>query len=188
MALVRQPTRVTFTFMDRHRKSTTGFYVGDSAGVVPPVTELANPNAAAPFSFVQEFYQSLQNASDAVGVGYSVTYSWTETPTLPVSGQPNVNEKGILTFQAGNTPSLFSIPALKDAALDTTGRKIARNGSTFIAGTTGDVATHLQSIHDKLQNGATINLANYPVTDAEGNDFTALNDAYLQTRASGRSG
>lgn len=188
MALVRQPTRVTFSFRDRKRTTTTGFYVGESGGEPPPVLEFANPNALAPFSFVQEFYDNLKDVSDAAGIGYSVTYSWLEAPVIAVTGQPNVNEKGILSLVAGATPSRFSIPALKDAALDSTGRKIARSGDDFIPGVTGDVSADLDSIRDKLINGATIDLVTYPVTDQEGNDVTALIDAYLQTRASGTNG
>lgn len=188
MALVRQPTLVSFSFQDRKRRSSCGFYIGDASGEPPPILEFANPNALAPFSFVQEFYDSLKDVSDAAGIGYSVTYSWLEDPVLAVSGQPNVNERGIMSFNAGATPSKFGIPALKDAALDTTGRKMARTGTTFIAGVTGNVAADLQSIHDKLQNGATIAPNTYAVTDQEGNDYDGLRDAYLQTRASGMNG
>jgi hypothetical protein len=189
MALVRQPTRITFKFRDRSRQGAFGFFMGEDGGSTPDPIQLGNPNALAPFSYLQEFYQSLQNASDCAGVGYEITYSWQEEPSLSSYGAtPDMNRKGVLTFNAGRTPSLFTIPGIKDAAFDSTGRKIARAGSTFQAGASGDIATHLQSIHDKLQNGATIGLNTYPVVDEEGNDWDGLVDAFKQNRASSGRG
>lgn len=191
MALVRQPTQVTISFKDRGRAAHTSFYMGESAGNPPNPLELANPNAVAPFSFLQELYQSMQNASDCLGVGYSVTYSWSEEPALLAfaGGNPQVERKGVLSFDSGATRSIFTIPGIKFEAEAANGRKLAYNldaGGNPVF--TGPTATHLQSIHDKLRNGATINLLNYPVVDKDGNDYSAMRDGYIQNRSSSGRG
>lgn len=184
MALALQPVVVTFSFRDRGNKNySCSFYLGEGTpgGLVPSAS-------SAPIkAYLDEFYASLRNSSDLAGVGWSLTQKYAEEPNLTDwVGMPNGAEKGVLVFDAGNTPNLFTIPGLKDAALASDNRHIARNGSVFIPGVTGDIAVHLQSIHDKLQNGATDGVVNYPAVDNEGNDYNGLLDAYLQTRATSR--
>ena len=191
MALVRQPTRVTVSFKDRGRSASTSFYMGESAGAPPDPILLGNPNAVAPFSFLQELYQSMQAASDCLGDGYSVTYSWRETPELIAfsGGNPQVERKGVLSFDSGATRSIFTIPGIKFGAESANGRKLAYNlnaGGDPVF--TGANAADLQSVHDKLRNGATISLLNYPVTDADGNDYSAMRDGYIQHRSSSGRG
>lgn len=189
MALVRQPTEVTFSFRDRARKSSSGFHVGEAGGSTPDPIELANPNALAPFAFVQEFYDSMKNVSDCVGLGYSVTYKWEETDPAVLAlygATPNVERKGVMQFNAASgAKSIFTFPGMKDACEAPDGKHLIRTGPTTFGGT---LAAHLQSIHDKLQNGATIGINTFPVTNYLGSDLNGLVDAYKQTRASNGKG
>lgn len=188
MALVRQPTRVTFTFRDRKRKATSGFFVGDVAGQPPDPMQLGNPNALAPFAFLQEFYDNMKDVSDCAPLGYQITYSWADNATIAYGATPNVERKGVMAFRVddvGQPTSIFTWPGLKDGAQAPNGQKISYNApSTF----TGPLAADLQSIHDKLRNGATIGASTFPVTDYRGKDFADLIDAYQQTRSSNGQG
>lgn len=189
MALVRQPTEVTFKFKDRARKTTSQMYIGEAGGGPPDPIELGNPNALAPFAFLQEFYDSMKNVSDCVGLGYSITYSWDETDNAILStygATPNVERKGVMQFNAqSGAKSIFTFPGMKDACEAPDGKHIIRTGPTTFGGT---LATHLQSIHDKLQNGATIGVNTFPVVNYLGSDLDGLIDAYKQTRASNGKG
>lgn len=191
MPLVRQPTLVTITFRDRARKSSSQFYIGDSGGNPPPPMQLGNPNVAPPYAYLQELYDNLKDVSDCAGVGYSVTYSWMEEPLLaiPETGNPNVERKGVFQFgTARGGKSIFTVPGIKLAAQAADGRHLIY---TLTAGEPvfgGSLAGDLQSIHDKLRNGPTIDLATYPVTSYLGDDFTSFVDAYQQTRASSGKG
>lgn len=186
--LIRQPTEVVFTFRDRARKSTCGFYVGDVAGLPPDPMQLANPNLAAPFAFVQEFYDNLKDVSDCAGLGYAVTYRWLDDAAIAYGANPNVERKGVMSFRVadvGNPTAIFTWPGLKDDAEGADGKSLRYTPpSTF----TGPLAGDLQSIHDKLRNGATIGASTFAVTDYRGKDLAELRDAYKQTRSSGGKG
>lgn len=191
MGLVRQPTRVTISFKDRGRTANSAFYLRDGPGGPPDPIALANPNVAAPFAFLQELYDNMKDVSDCLGVGYSVTYSWVEDPPLIAfaGGNPQVERKGVMSFRSGAGRSIFTIPGIKFDAEASNGRKLAYNlNSAGDPVFTGPLAGDLQSIHDKLRNGATIGLINHAVTDADNDDYGAMMDAYIQHRSSSGRG
>jgi hypothetical protein len=142
----------------------------------------AYPGPAEITTFLTEFYDSIKNASDCRGLGYQITYSWEEDSVLSYGPSPEVERKGVMQFNAGGFISSFSWPGLKADAVSADGINMPRTGTTF----SGAVATHLQSIHDKLQNGATVGIVNFPVVDRRGVDFSGLVDAYQQHRRNSR--
>lgn len=192
MALVRQPTAITITFKDRARKATTGFFLKDSAAGAPSPIDIGNPNVAAPFAYLQELYDNMKDLSDCAGVGYSITYSWMETPVLPVpsTGNPNVERKGVMQFVTErNGLSIVTIPGIKLAAQASDGQHLdyARDGAGE-AVFQGPLAADLQSMHDKLRNGATVGINTYAAANYLGDDLGVMRDAYQQTRASSGKG
>lgn len=180
MPIVQQPTRITYTFRDRARKATTSFHIGSVLGAFAP------PDALA--TFVGEFYGNMQDVSDCAGVGYQISYSFLESPFVSdYDGNPNVERKGVWSFNlAGSSgKSIVTVPGITIDAQAPNGRDLAytvdgAGEPTF----TGAVAGDLQSIHDKLRNGATIGATTFPVTDADGNDYAQMFAAYQQTRSS----
>lgn len=181
MPIVQQPVRITFRFRDRARIATSAFHMGQALG--------AYPTADALGSYLSEFYANIQDVSDCAGVGYSITYSYLETPFVAdyATGNPNAERKGVLSFNlTGSTSkSIFTIPGINIGAQAPDGKSLAytvdgAGEPTF----TGPIAGDMQSIHDKLRNGATVGAVTFPVTDADGNDFSQMFAAYQQTRSS----
>jgi hypothetical protein len=176
MALVQMAPKVTFTVRDRARKTTFSFHVGSNGGYV-------NPNAVDFIAYLGELGSSFDAVSDCFYESVSVSYGFYDDA---VSGKsygdsPNVERKGVFLFNtAPGFTSHVTIPGLKAAALTEDGIHIQRTGTTF----EGTLATDLQSIHDKLQNGPTSGALTYPVTDQRGADYDGLVDAYQQHRKS----
>jgi hypothetical protein len=182
MAFARRPVMsVVLTVEDKQRPSTSQFYVEEVGGLLPDLND--NDFAA----FLTEFASSYQNATDCVVTAISVGVEWIQQ-TIPAFGtSPNVERKGILQFRTEDGfYSTFSIAGIKDSAIAADGTNIVRDPSNPSSFTGNAIATHLQSLHDKLVNGATIDLVTFPVTDRRGSDLVSLADAYQQHRANSR--
>jgi len=194
MALVRQPTLVTITMRDRARKANSQFHVGDVLGVPPDPNALAAPSAIAPFSFVYELYGNYMDVSDCAPVGYSVTYSWQEDPVPAYDAppaNPNVERKAIFQFgTVNNGRSSVSVPGININAQAPDGKQLTYTTDPVTGEPTftGPLAGDLQSIHDKMRNGATIGATTFPVVSYLGLDYNKFEDAYQSTRASSGKG
>lgn len=180
MPLVQQPVRVTFTMKDRARKATSTFHLGQALGAYP------TPDALG--TFLGEFWSSINNVSDCAGVGYQITYSYLEAPVINTyTGNPNVERKGVWSFnlQDSVSKSIFTVPGINIECQAPDGKNLIYTvdgaGEPTFGGTLG---THMDSIHDKLRNGATVGAVTFPVVDQDGNDFAQMFAAYQQTRSS----
>lgn len=194
MALVQKPALVSMIFRDRARKASGEFHILPVGGVLPSAGELGAPSAVAPFTMVYELYGNMRDVSDCAPVGYSITYSWFEDPIVnfpAAPANPNAERKGVFQFATSNFGrTSFSVPGININAQAPDGKQLTYNTDpvtqepTF----TGPLAGDLQSIHDKLRNGATIGAVTYPVGSYLGNDITKFVDAYQQTRTSSGKG
>lgn len=190
MAFVLRPTAtVTFTIEDKQRASTCSFNISlEAPGVVSPPGGFDLPINSPGFSaYVLEFASSLQNVTDCRVIAISVSISWVQD-TLPAFGtDANVERKGVLQFLTEDGfQTIFTIPGIKNSAIGGDGVSIIRNVNVPGDFAGNPLETHLESIHDKLRNGATIDLANYPAVDRRGADIRDLIVAYQQHRANPR--
>lgn len=174
--------KVTFSLRDRSKKvSYASFYIGELAGQLP------NPNEAEFTAFVGEFGASLQNLTDCYVDGATISFDFNNDAAQTFGTADDVERKAVLQFRTeDNFTSIFTIPGAKYSMFGPDGVSIVRDTASpgSFAGNT--LETHLESIHDKLVNGVTINLATHPVTDRREADLTSLLDAYKQHRANSR--
>lgn len=178
---LRQVVSVTLTVEDKSGTSTTGFYVGDNAGNPIDVT---NPAFG---TFVTEYAASMQNAMDCRVTQITAQYTWIQDTLPAFGGDPNVERKGILQFRtADGFYTTVSIPGIKSAAVSADGVNLIRDANTPGQFTGSPIETHLEGIHDKLRNGVTVGVLNFPVVDRRGADLRDLVDAYQQHRANTR--
>lgn len=190
MALVQKPALVTIKMRDRSRPASGEFHVLPVGGNLPSPGELGAPSAIAPFTFVYELYGNFKDVSDCAAVGYSITYTWEEDPLLnfpAAPANPNAERKGVFQFKTTNFGrTSTSVPGININAQGPDGKQLTYNldpvtqEPTF----TGPLAGDLQSIHDKLRNGATIGAVTYPVGSYLGNDINKFDEAFQQTKAS----
>lgn len=168
---------VTLTVQDKAKKGYMSFNIGQYGGVLPYTGE------AAFAAYLSELADNVEAISDCRVTDINVTAHWGVTGNAAWGGSPQVERKGVFQFMtASGFPSIVTVPGLSDDALANDGINIKRTGSTF----EGPLASALQAFHDKLQNGVTIGLVTYPVTDARGSDYNGLIDAYQQHRKSSR--
>lgn len=181
MALNRRNTmKVTYTFRDRSPRGVfyATFYIGELAGQLP------NPNETEFGAFISEFGDSLTNVSDCYVDGATISFDYFNPAASTFGAAADGERKAVLQFNTEDGfQSILTIPGAKYTMFDTDGETIIRDGATF---TGNPLATHLQSIHDKMVNGVTINLATYPVTDRREKDLVSIADAYKQHRSNSR--
>lgn len=122
--------------------------------------------AAAAIAAADIISAAMAALSDAVIVGYSLTYGKRETtPGTPVAGS-RVEEKGQFVWRTSNARSTrFSIPAIKDSLLDA-------------AGTIDQTDLLVTALVDAVIGGDVIFGA------ADGSDITSLLEAYQRFNAS----
>lgn len=174
--------KVTLTLRDQQRAGYASFYIGELAGQIP------NPNEAEFQAFIQEFASSMQNLTDCFVEGISISFDFFNDAAQTFGATADVERKGVLVFKTeDNFTSIFTIPGAKYTMFDTTdGETILRDVTAPGSFAGNPLETHLESIHDKLVNGVTINLATHPVTDRREKDITSLKDAYKQHRSNPR--
>ena len=175
--------KVTFTVRDQQRAGYCSFYLGDVAGTLP------DPNSADFMAFLGEFATSLQNVTDCYVEQASITYEIFNDAPIQFGASADVERKGVLVFKTeDNFTTIFTIPGAKYAMFSATdGETIIRDASAASGNFNGNpLESHLENIHDKLRNGATILLTTYPVTDRRRKDLRDLKDAYKQHRSNPR--
>lgn len=174
------PTGYTITFTWRQPGDARGQTTVHLGTNTPGVADMNDNDFRA---FVGEMVDNMEAFSDCQVESVSVNATFDVTGNAAYGDSPNVERKAVFIFQtAAGFPARVTVPGLTNAALGSDGINITRSGSTF----SGSLATPLQAFHDKLQNGATINLLTYPVVDRRGSDFNGLLDAYQQHRRSAR--
>lgn len=194
MALIAQPLKVNLVMRDRARSAHTSFHIGAVAGALPTPAEIAFVSGIAPFSFVFELYGNFIDVSDCAPVGYDLVYSYREDPAQNFDAppaNPNVERKGVYQFSTNqNGRTLITVPGININAQAPNGKDLTytTDPTTGEPTFTGPLAGDLQSIHDKMRNGATIGAVTYPVTGATGLDINKFIAAYQQTRASSGKG
>ena len=190
MAFVIRPTAtVTFTVEDKQRASTCSFNVSlDAPGIVSLPNGFDLPlNDPAFNTYILEFASSLQNVTDCRVMAISVSYSFVQDTLPPFGSDANVERKGVLQFiTEDGFQTIFTIPGIKNSAIAGDGVNIIRNVDVPGDFAGNPLEVHLESIHDKLRNGATVALANYPAVDRRGADIRDLIDAYQQHRSNSR--
>ena len=175
--------KVTFTVRDQQRAGYASFYIGELAGQLP------NPNEAEFTAFIEEFAGNLQDVTDCFVENISVSMDFYNTVGQTFGASADVERKGVLVFKTeDNFTSIFTIPGAKYAMFSATdGESIIRDLAAAAGNFNGNpLEADLESIHDKLVNGVTINLGTYPVTDRREKDIVSLKDAYKQHRSNPR--
>ena len=183
MAFVSKPAiKITYTVRDQSRISYASFHIGKNGADYP------NVNDPAFIAFCNEFAASLQNVSDCFVSGYNITLDY-ENDAVPTFGPAaDVERKGVLQFKtADGFYTLFTIPGAKYDMFDPQdGETIIRPSASADNFDGNPLETHLESIHDKLVNGATIALETFPATDRRGGNINRLWDGYKQHRSNPR--
>lgn len=175
--------KITYTFRDQSKDKVgyASYHIGELAGQVP------NPNESEFKAFVSEFGDSLINASDCYVSDVSISMDGYNDAPKAFGAAPDLERKAVLSLRTqDNFNSLFTIPGAKYAMFAADGVTITRDPANPQSFNTNPLATHLNSIKDKLINGVTINLATHPVTDRREADLTSLLDAYKQHRGNPR--
>lgn len=166
---------ITMTIKDRSSTSSFEFNMGQTGGNFPPLQD------AGFATYLAEFASSIEAVSDCQVTRISATVTWVVDAPVAFGTSPENERKGVFEFNtAGGYFGRSSVPGLAPAALANDGINIQRTGTVFA----GTLAADLQSIHDKLQNGATVNLITYPVVDGSGRDYNGLAAAFQQHRKS----
>lgn len=175
---------ITFRLRDQSATTTTRLLLGRGA-VGDALPNLADPAVVA---YLNEMASSIANLSDCHLLGWNATYSWKNDATLAYGDSPDRERKAVLQHfvPVSGKDVIFTIPGPKYALWDATGLHIPYDGTADSPTFTGTLATHIQSVHDKLRNGATSGAENYPVVDTNGDDVGALLEYYKQHRASSR--
>lgn len=183
MAFNRQNTmKVTYTIRDQQKAGYASFYIGELTGQLP------NPNEDEFQDFIGEFGSSLANSTDCYVEGATVSFDFLNDAAISFGSAADIERKGVLSLRTeDNFTSIFTIPGAKYSMFDPNdGETIIRDPSNSQSFNTNPLATHLNSIKDKLVNGVTINLATHPVTDRREKDLIGLRDAYKQHRSNSR--
>ena len=171
--------------------ATVTIAIRDRGGVSQCMFHIASESGAAPLpyndndwsNFLQELSDNIESVSDCIVTGAGMNIGWSASGSAGYGANPNVERKGVFQFNtAAGFPGIVTIPGINDAAIAEDGMHIRRTGAVF----EGTLATPLQAFHDKMQNGATVNLLGYAVTDRRGSDFNGLIDAYQQHRRNNR--
>lgn len=174
--------KVTYTLRDRSKKTSfTSFHIGELAGQLP------NPNEAEFQAFVAEFGSSLAALSDCYVEGISCTFDFFNDAAMTFGTADDVERKAVITFKTeDNFSSMITIPGAKYAMFGSNGIDIIRDTATGGNFNGNPLESHLESIHDKIVNGVTINLATHPVTDRREKNIVSMIDAYKQHRKNPR--
>lgn len=182
MAWVRRHVMtVKYTLRDRSSKDPfySTLHIGELAGQLP------NPNETEFVAFIGEFGSSLANLSDCHVEGASISLEIFNNAASTFGDAPDGERKAVFQFNTEDGfESILTVPGAKYAMFSLTdGETIIRDGGSF---TGNPLASHLQSLHDKMVNGVTINLGTYPVVDRREKDLVSISDAYKQHRKNSR--
>jgi hypothetical protein len=183
--VLRRVAEITFTVEDKASTSSCSFHIGLGTLVGQAFgLDLRDTDFT---TYLEEFASSLQNSTDCRVTGFTLTMKWVQD-TLPAFGtDANVERKGVLQFlTADGFQSIFTIPGIKNNAVGGDGISLIRDVNTPGSFAGNPIETHLESVHDKMRNGVTINAVTYNATDRRGQDIRDLIDAYQQHRARSR--
>ncbi len=182
MAFVsREALKVTYSIQDQERSSQCSFYIGEAGGNLPNIHDPDFRN------FIGEFGDNLSAVSDGYVSAITFSFSLYNDANLVFGPAPDVERKGVLQFKTEDGfQTLFTIPGAKYSMFAADGENIIRNPADPSSFTGNPLAAPLQSIHDKLRNGVTIDLVTYPATDRRAKDIRQLVDAYKQHRSNPR--
>lgn len=175
---------VTLKFRDQSGPTSMSFNMGPAAGGVLP--DVSNSDVRA---FINELYSSVLEVSDLTGQGWNVVYSARDDAAPVYGDSPDRERKLVWQFTIPSTgkTALVTLPGPDYAVWDVSGEIVPFTGTLDTPSFTGTLASHLQSVHDKLRNGATSGALNFPVVDSNGEDFGALAEPpYKQHRKSTR--
>lgn len=168
---------VTLTLEDKGSKGYMQFHIGENTGALPDTSD------AAFLAYLSELVDNVEGMSDCRVTSIACNLGYRITGNAAFGDSPNVERKAVFQFDtAAGFPAIVTVPGVSNACLAEDGKNLKRTGTTF----EGTMAAALQGVHDKLQNGVTIGLVTFPVTDRRGSDFNGLIDAYQQHRRSSR--
>jgi len=164
---------------DQSKPTRTEFHIGEVAGVLPAITDVASAISTAA--------ANVQLTSDCIVTGWNATYSAYQD-TIPAFGSaPDRERKGVLQYNtADGFFSQISLFGAKYSMFAPDGVEIIRDPADDQSFTTNPLATPLNALNDLFKDGITVGLVTYPIVDRRAADLVTLADAYKQTKSNSR--